>query len=187
MAFKGTIRPNEGDPWTRADGSVQSNGSKAFKGGSDMKKGIKIFLIVCACIVGLGLIGGTAAFLMVGNAANAEEYTMGSDTIKSIKAVVEKRNVTSMSTEISDGVRTESVHYQSDSVQEDLVEYIQYLRDEAGFQLTQDMDLTQIPSTVQLGKESEDPGEILILTIDYDPFGYTLTLKKGKGSLTFYD
>lgn len=152
-----------------------------------MKKGLKIFLIVIACIVGLGLIGGAVAFLTVGNAANAEEYTMGGDTIKSIKAVVEKREVTSISTEISNGVHTKTVHYQSDSVQDDLVQYVQYLREEAGFHLTKEMDLTQFPSTVQMGKESEDPGEILILTIDYDQFGYTLILQKGKGNLTFYD
>lgn len=152
-----------------------------------MKKGLKIFLIVLACVLALGMIAGGAAFFMMSNAENAEEYTMGSDTIKSVKAVVEKRDVTSVSSGTSDGVHTKSMHYKSGSVQSDLVTYIQYLREEAGFQLLQDMDLRQCPAVVQLGKESEDPGKILVMTIDYDQFGYTLTIKKGQGTVTSYD
>lgn len=149
-----------------------------------MKKGLKIVLIVLASILILALVAMGVSTVMLGKTANAEEYTLGSDVIKSVKAVVDKRQVTSVSTGIKDGVQTKTVHYQSDSVQSDLVTYVQYLRGEAGFELIKDMDLTQTPSTVQMGKESEDPGEILILTIDYDSFGYTITIQKGKGTLT---
>lgn len=148
------------------------------------KKGLKIIVLVFVCFLGLGLLIGGMLMMILGNEAKAEEYTLGNDTIQSIGAVVGKRSVTSISIENSVGVKTKTVHYRSDAVQSDLMEYVQYLREEAGFQLTSDMDLAQIPATVQLGKQSEDPGDILILTIDYGMSGYTITLQKGSGTLT---
>lgn len=152
-----------------------------------MKKGLKILLIVIAGILVLGLAVGGVTFMMLNNASNVEEYTLGGDTIKSVKAVVEKRKVTSMGKELNDGVHTEHIHYQSESVQQDLNTYVRYLLEEGGFVLTKDMDLNEIPATIQMGKESVDQGEILLLTIDYDVFGYTITVQKGKGTLTIYD
>lgn len=151
-----------------------------------MNKGLKIVLIVIVCVLIIGLVGGGIAFFAIGNAAHTEEYKLGDDTIKSIEAVVEKRDVTSVSTEIHDGIKTKSIKYQSDSVQEDLITYVQYLRDEGGFSLLKDMDLSQIPSAVHLGKTSIDPGKLIIIIIDYDAFGYTVTLQKGEGTLTIY-
>lgn len=151
-----------------------------------MKKILKIIGIVIACLILLGVIVGAVTYGMLSSAANADEYTIGKDTIKSVKAVAEQRDVTSVSTKTGDGVKTKSIHYQSESVQHDLSIYVQYLREEAGFNLIQDMNLNEIPSRVQLGKQSEEPGHILIMTIDYDVFGYTITIQKGKGSLTVY-
>lgn len=147
-----------------------------------MKKLLKIVLIIFA----LGLIGGIIAFMAVGNTANAEEYKIGNDTIKSIKSIVEKRQVVSVSTKASNGVTTKTIEYKSDSVQDDLLKYTQYLRNEGGFALTKDMDLREIPSTVQLGKNSNDAGKIVMMTIDYNSFGYTITIQKGEGTLTRY-
>jgi len=147
-----------------------------------MKKLLKIVLIIFA----LGLIGGIIAFMAVGNTANAEEYKIGNDTIKSIKSIVEKRQVVSVSTKASNGVTTKTIEYKSDTVQDDLLKYTQYLRNEGGFALTKDMDLREIPSTVQLGKNSNDAGKIVMMTIDYNSFGYTIIIQKGEGTLTRY-
>lgn len=122
----------------------------------------------------------------MGNSANADEYKLGDDTVKSIKAVVEKRKVVSISTATSNGVKTKKVEYKSNTVQEDLTKYVQYLRDEAGYVLTKDVDLSQKSASIELGKKSVDSGKILIMTIDYNPFGYTITLQKGEGTLTMY-
>jgi len=151
-----------------------------------MDKTLKIVLIVIACIFVLGLLGGILAFVVTGNSANADEYKLGNDTIKSIKSVVEKRPVTSVSTEISDGVTIKKIEYKSDTVQEDLLKYTQYLRNEGSFVLTKDMDLTVIPSTVQLGKTSVDSGKLILMTIDYNSFGYTIIIQKGEGTLNIY-
>lgn len=63
-------------------------------------------MIIIACIFVLGLLGGIIAFVATGNTANAEEYNLGNDTVKSIKSVVEKRQVRSVSTETSNGIAT---------------------------------------------------------------------------------
>ena len=145
----------------------------------------KIFKIVLIIFV-LGLIGGIIAFMATGNIANAEEYKLGSDIIKSVKTIVEKRQVVSTSTETSNGITTKKIEYKSDKVQDDLLKYTQYLRNEGGFTLTKDMDLSVIPSTVELGKNSSDSGKLIMMTIDYNSFGYTITIQKGEGTLTMY-
>lgn len=145
----------------------------------------KIFKIVLIIFV-LGLIGGIIAFMATGNIANAEEYKLGSDTIKSVKTIVGKRQVVSTSTETSNGITTKKIEYKSDKVQDDLLKYTQYLRNEGGFTLTKDMDLSVIPSTVELGKNSSDSGKLIMMTIDYNSFGYTITIQKGEGTLTMY-
>lgn len=147
-----------------------------------MNKTLKILLIIFV----IGLVGGIIAFMATGNTANAEEYKLGNDTIKSIKAIVEKRQVVSVSTKTSNRITTKTIEYKSDNVQDDLLKYTEYLRNEEGFSLTKDMDLSVIPSTVELGKNSKDTGNLNMMTIDYNSFGYTITIKKGKGTLTMY-
>ena len=147
-----------------------------------MNKTLKILLIIFV----IGLIGGIIAFMATGNTANAEEYKLGNDTIKSIKAIVEKRQVVSVSTKTSNGITTKTIEYKSDNVQDDLLKYSEYLRNEEGFSLTKDMDLSVIPSTVELGKNSNDTGNLIMMTIDYNSFGYTITIQKGEGTLTMY-
>lgn len=124
--------------------------------------------------------------MATGNTANAEEYKLENDTIKSIKAIVEKRQVVSVSTKTSNGITTKTIEYKSDNVQDDLLKYTEYLRNEEGFSLTKDMDLSVIPSTVELGKNSNDTGNLIMMTIDYNSFGYTITIQKGEGTLTMY-
>lgn len=151
-----------------------------------MSKTLKIVLIVIACIFVFCILVGVIAFVVTGNTADADEYTLGNDTIRSIKSVVEKRQVTSISTETSNGVTTKKIEYTSDTVQDDLLKYTQYLRNEGGFVLTKDMDLSVTPSTVELGKTSNDAGKLIMMTIDYDSFGYTIIIQKGAGTLTMY-
>jgi len=156
------------------------------KGGDYVNKTLKIVLIIIACIFILGLIGGIIAFVATGNTSNAEEYKLGNDTIKSIKAVVEKRQVTSVSTETSNGITTKKIEYKSNTVQDDLLKYTQYLRNEGGFSLTKDMDLSSIPSIVELGKTSNDSGKLIMMTIEYNLTGYIITIQKGEGTLSVY-
>lgn len=157
-----------------------------FKWDESVNKTLKILLIIIACIFVLGLIGGVIAFVTTGNLINAEEYKLGNDTIKSIKSVVEKRRVTSVSTETSNEITTKKIEYKSDIVQDDLLQYTQYLRNEGGFYLTEDMDLSVITSTVELGKTSNNSGKLIMMTIAYNSTGYTIIIQKGEGTLSTY-
>ncbi len=149
-----------------------------------MKKWVKALLIVMACILAFVLIIVASAFAITNKAANAPEYKLGDDTIASIVAIVGKRDVNSVSTNTQNDVTTKTIKCKSATVQNDLMDYTQYLRNEAGFILTADMDLTVVPSSVQLAKQSTETGKIIVMTIDYDAFGYTITIQKGVGTLT---
>ncbi len=147
----------------------------------------KIVLIVLGCVIALAAIICFTIYFFISsfsNLSDVEEYTLGDDTISSIKSVVEKRKVTSVYTGIKNGITTKTVEYKSDSVQDDLIKYVEYLRTDAGFSLIKEMDLSVVPSTVQLAKESVDEGQVIIIIIDYTLNGYTIKLNKGEGTLT---
>lgn len=147
----------------------------------------KIVLIVLGCVIALAAIICFTIYFFISsfsNLSDVEEYTLGDDTISSIKSVVEKRKVTSVYTGIKNGITTKTVEYKSDSVQDDLIKYVEYLRTDAGFSLIKEMDLSVVPSTVQLAKESVDEGQVIIIIIDYTLNGYTIKLTKGEGTLT---
>jgi len=152
-----------------------------------MNKGLKIALIIIPIVIVLmiaGLLG--IVFLALNGTANADEYKIGNDVVASIKAVVGQRDVTSTETSISDGVTTKTMKYTSDTVYEDLLEYATYLMEEEDFVLTENMNLKVSPGTIEMAKESEEEGKILLLTIKYNKSGYTLILQKGAGELTLY-
>ncbi len=151
-----------------------------------MNKVIKVILIIVCVVVVLGLLGMGIAFIATGNTANADEYTFGNDVIRSVKAVVEKRDVTGVSSGIENGVSVKEITYKSNTVQQDLITYTQYLRNEGGFKLTKDMNLTISPSTVYLAKQSVESGKIILMNIEYDDLGYKIIMKKGVGTLNAY-
>ncbi len=149
-----------------------------------MKKGLKITLIVLISIIAVLAVAMIVANIAVGKAADATEYKLGNDVVSSVTAIVGERKANSVGKSIENGVSTHTVTYISDTVQEDMIAYTQYLRNEGGFTLTEDMDLTKAPGRVQMAKQSVDEGEILIITIDYTAKDYTVTLQKGVGTLT---
>ena len=152
-----------------------------------MNKTLKLVLAIVIPIT-VFLVGiGTFVVFMVINAANAEEYKLGDDSIRSITSVVGKRKATSVSTSIKNGVTTKKTTYSAEgTVNQDLTTYVQYLRNEGGFALTKDVDLSAPSSIIELGKPSKDSGNLLVITILYTPFEYTVTIQKGAGQLTYY-
>lgn len=152
-----------------------------------MKKVFKVILIVVLCLVALGVIIGLVAHFATGKATDTEEYVIGDDSVKSIKTVVGERKANGVGTGVENGVTTKRYQYESDTVQDDLITYTQYLLNEAGFILTQDMDLTVAPSTVQCAKQSVEEGQVIVMTIEYDLNGYTIIMQKGTGTLTAND
>ena len=146
-----------------------------------MNKTLKI-IIPIVCIFVLTIIIIISLAISNNKAENTEEYKLGNDTIKSIKTVLGKRDVKSVSKKNSKGLTTQEIEYKSDTVQDDLLEYTEYLRNGEGFKPINDMDLSIIPSTIELARESEDSGQIIKIKIDYDSYVYTITIKKEEGT-----
>lgn len=146
-----------------------------------MNKTLKI-IIPIVCIFVLTIIIIISLAISNNKAENMEEYKLGNDTIKSIKTVLGKRDVKSVSKKNSKGLTTQEIEYKSDTVQDDLLEYTEYLRNGEGFEPINDMDLSIIPSTIELARESEDSGQIIKIKIDYDSSVYTITIKKEEGT-----
>lgn len=145
-----------------------------------MSKTLKIVFIVLVLLLALAIMGIGVVSIGIGDASDLEEYKIDKDIIKSIKAVVARREVTSMTNEKKNEVTIKKMKYKSADVKEDLEKYIEYLTDEADFVLTQDMNLEETPSTIELSKSSIDEGKIIRMTIEYDSFGYTINIQKGK-------
>ncbi|MCL2011466.1 MAG: hypothetical protein FWG75_01575 [Cystobacterineae bacterium] len=154
-----------------------------------MGKGLKTILIIAACLVGIGIVGGITAVVLISkafikNTFAAPEYVMGADTIKSIHAVVGERTVSSMSKETKNRTSTLTIKYRSEDVRGDLGAYTQYLQAEGGFTLRKKMDLSVMPSTIELAKESKEAGKLVLMAIEYNASGYTLIIQKSTSLLT---
>jgi uncharacterized protein YneF (UPF0154 family) len=76
-----------------------------------MRRGMKIVMAIFIFALVVGVAGGVFAFMTVINAAKADEYNLGDDTIKSINFVVGERKVTSISTSIENGRHTKQIIY----------------------------------------------------------------------------
>ena len=147
-----------------------------------MKKIKYIALFVAVILVSACLLSGCS---VLSNAAKLQEYDFDSDKIPTVNSVVGERQVTYVSTSISNGNDMKEYTYQSDSVFDDLLQYTQYLR-ENGWIVSVSYDLNNMPGSAQLGKQSADSGKILLLTIDYKSGEYTVTIIKGEGTLQLY-
>lgn len=145
-----------------------------------MKK--KVFaLLLCAVL----LLACSACGAME-KAAELDEYEIGGETVKTVKAVVGQRTVTGVETGTKNGVKTKSYTYESDTAFDDLRLYAHYLQEEAGYMLIEDMDLNVSPGSTQLAVVSKDEGQVVIVRLDYDTAKgvYVVTLVKGEGTLT---
>lgn len=141
-----------------------------------MKKAslILILLVIIISTAGCGILKSAAAL---------KEYDIGGDSIPSITSVVGERKVTGVEATIKDEVITKRYNYASNSVFDDLLTYITTLREDEGWLVTRDFNLETVPGSAELGKESADEGQILLMTLSYDDSGYELTIVKGEGSI----
>jgi len=121
-------------------------------------------------------------------------YEMGKDSITSIKGVIGEmgaRKVTGVSTATNNGVQTKEYTYTTDPADEtqaanDIAAYWNYIHANDGFLSLVDFDSLPYAGDVELrfAKNSVDEGKIIIMDIEYNTKGYTITLTKGEGTLT---
>jgi hypothetical protein len=150
-----------------------------------MRKGVKMALAIIAIILALTAIEEISAYRAVKKVADADEYKLGDDAIGSIGSVVGERKVASVSTSVENRIQIKQIEYDAEgNAQEDVAAYMKYLTSEEGFVLIRDIGSSEGSTTIKAQKESVDEGKIIWMTIDYNPFGYTITIQKGEGSLT---
>lgn len=119
------------------------------------------------------------AFSSVNKVQKADFYTMGEDRIPSVKAAIGERDIHSVSKTSENGLVTHTYGFRSDSAESDVLAYSEYLVEQSGFTETS-MD----SSGIIYAKKSLEEGKIIVITLSYTAFDYTITLQKGKGSLS---
>jgi len=121
------------------------------------------------------------------NTAEADYYEIGSDKVPSVKYVLgEIRDVTSVSTSTRNGVMTKTIGYNvSDDQGPEMLQYAQALMDKHGFYNITPYDFSgPTGKGFEFSRESDEEGYIIMLEINYDRSGYTITLTRGEGTLT---
>ena len=121
-------------------------------------------------------------------------YDMGADRITSVKGVIGEmgnRKMNSINVSTTDGVQTNIYEYKTDpsdktQAANDMAAYFQRLLDTDGFITLISFDGMPYEGGIdmQFAKDSVDAGKIIILDIDYNSTGYTLTFTKCEGTLS---
>ena len=119
------------------------------------------------------------------NMKPSDTYTMGSDKIASITAVLgEVRRVTDeRAGGASDGAEYIQYAYESASMVKDLAAYSVYLQNNGWF-ITKSYDLNAGNGEMELATESADKGKILILSVTFEEGKYAIRITKVEGTLT---
>lgn len=154
------------------------------------EKKLPLYLKIILGIVCLIAVVIIISSVIVNKQMNATEIKLGSDAIPTINAIIGKRNISSTSSETSSGKTIKTFTYNDiDGDNEKslkLTEIINYVEEleEDGYTVSKRFAITS--PTAQLGIESKDAGEIIVIDIEFDRnsseaiFKYT----KGKGRLT---
>lgn len=146
------------------------------------KKKTMIIIVVSYFAVVLSFVGilfGILYFSFI-NIQNADVYTMGEDKIPSIKTVIGERKVKNIATTKNIGMTTKIYSFLSESTESDMYEYTKYLVEQSDYVI---MKLGQQEEKIAYAKNSLESGSIIVITVDYTPFDFTITLQKGEGTL----
>lgn len=145
---------------------------------------IGVLVLVVAGVVLFSVFG------MMNGMKTAETYDLPNDTIPSVYSVLgEERNISGFKTSTSNGETEKMYSYNNvTDVQSDIVEYITYLHDTAGFLYVQDCDTEPLTGSIYMGKNSSKDGEVVLVTIDYSKTQgtYDITVENIEGELQVY-
>ena len=149
-------------------------------------------------LIGFGA-GGIAVALVViflilpmlmQSAANIDYYEVAGDKVPSIKLVLgEERKVRGTSSSVdTNGVNKKQYDYTASAdIRGDLAAYTAYLREKDGFVFITPADLTaETGKGIQLVRNSVTAGNMVVVQIDYDRNGFSITVMRGKGDAGDY-
>lgn len=158
---------------------LKNNLNKIFKENVMGKKIVKILVGVVLAIV---LLVG-AIFYFLGSQAREPFVEFGEDKIPTIYSSVGERSVKKYATKIENGRSTKTYTYKKGEVSlEDLDNYVKDLQAE-NFVITRALGQG---NRIQLGLESKDEGELLLVDITILEDGLVAEYMKAKGRLTRY-
>jgi len=149
---------------------------------------ILVFVVVIAVIgVGVFLIYKVASGALK-STAETDFFEISGDKIPSVKYILgEERSVKGVSSSASNGIEEKVITYNvSENQNEDMYEYAMALINNYGYVNITDYDFTgSTGANFQFAANSSKEGYIIIVYITYDTGGYTLTIQRGKGELTY--
>lgn len=149
---------------------------RMFRGKIAIIVAISIFLFVVLLI--------SIVILITHNASKADSYNVAGDIIPSMKSVVGVRKISGVSSNYGNDIVSKAYTYDGvSSVSDDLIKYVNYLAKNEGFTTTKDYDLTKPTGKIQMGKQSQDVGKIILVNIDFYLRGYKITIEKGVGQI----
>jgi hypothetical protein len=154
------------------------------------KRGLPLFVKALIGLAGVGIVAiavlAAVLWSTLNSAKTADYYKIVDDQVPSVKkALGEERKVTGVSSSVSGGIHTKIFDYEEASGQNsDMSEYADYLIEKDDFAFITDHDFGPAKGKeIQLAKESVDDGMIVVMQIDYDRSGYTITLMHGEGEI----
>ena len=158
------------------------------KNGSSKKILIPIIAVVTIAIIAVTLV-------LVFTAGNKFEkmdfFEIGGDQVPSVMYVLgETRKITDATVSASSKAEKMVVAYEVEKNQSaEMEEYAEVLMDDYDFLSVNEYDFSGTRGkNFQFAKESdEDDDYIIVVRIDYTTSGYTLTITRGKGTLTVHD
>ena len=142
------------------------------------------FVLLTVAVV---IIVATTVGNITSSTANSDFFTVGIDEVPSVKLILgEVRDVISVSKSTSSGVVEMVVKYSVSSNQnEEMFVYATALCDDYEYYRLNDNNFERSTGRdFQFATESVEDGYIVIVTIDYDTSGYTLTITRSSGTLT---
>lgn len=151
----------------------------------------KKLLIPIIAVAVIAIVAVVLVLFMGNKYEKMDFFEVGGDEVPSVMYVLgEKRKITSF--EVSTSKKTEKVVVEY-GVEEDqgaeMEEYAEALMEDYDFLSVNEYDFSESKGkNFQFAKESdEDEDYIVVVRIDYTTSGYTLTITRGKGSLTIHD
>ena len=140
---------------------------------------MKMWKKILIGIVVIVAIGVEVLFYM---SSNRTEYDFDTDKVASINAVLgEKRRVTGVHIGTSDSSKYKQYTYKTESMEQDLATYIQYLRNNGWLVIRESHNLTTGGGERQLRIESADSGKILTMSIVFEQGKYAIRITKSEG------
>lgn len=139
-----------------------------------MKKYTRLLTFVFAAVLLSCLLSACAS----ADPSTQNTYNFDRDKVPSITSVVGERTVTDVQSEGINEYPSMQYTYQSDSVFDDLSQYIQLLQEQGWTKSGDDYNLEESPGSAQFVKESATKGQILVLFITYGENEYSIKVTK---------